>query len=139
MVEENKRLVLRFVDQMLNRQNLAVVDEVLSPDYIDHDAPPGQPVGPEGVKQTFRLVRECLEDFKVATDDVIAEGDRVVMRLTAEATHVGPFLGFTATGNRLKWTAISIYRIAGGKIAERWGLLDYRSLERQLASVGSEG
>jgi len=136
MSEENKSLVVRFVEEMLNRQNPAIIEELIAPDFVDHDAPPGQTAGPEGVKRTLKLVRECLGDFEVLTDDIIAEGDRVVTRHTAEATHIGPFLGFAPTGRRLRWTAISIYRVGDGKIAERWGLMDYRSLERQLRGEG---
>ena len=132
VLEENKALVLRFVDEMLNRQNLAVIDELIAPGCVDHDAPPDQVPGPEGVKRTLQAVRNSLTDLVVHTDDIIAEGDRVVTRHTAEATHTGSFLGFAASGRRLRWTAISIYRIAGGKIAERWGLMDVRTLRSQL-------
>jgi len=133
-LEQNKSLVCRFVDQMLNQRNLDVIDELVAPDFVDHDAPPDQSPGPDGVKRTLEAVQTALADFRVLTDDIIAEGDRVVTRHTAEATHIGPFLGFAPTGRRLRWTAISIYRIAGGRIAERWGLMDYRSLQRQLAA-----
>ena len=132
MLEENKALVFRFVDEMLNKQNPAVIDELVAPDFVDHDAPADQDPGPAGVQRTLRNVQSSLIDFQVHTEDVIAEGDRVVTKHTAEATHVGPFLGFAPTGKRLRWTAISIYRIAEGKIAERWGLMDYQSLYRQL-------
>jgi len=134
VLEENKALVCRFVDEMLNRRDPAVIDELLASDFVDHDAPPDQNPGPEGVRNSREQVQESLADFRVVTDDIIAEGDRVVVRHTAEATHVGPCFGFAATGKRLRWTAISIYRIANGRIAERWGLLDVRSLQRQLAA-----
>ena len=134
MSEQNKSLVCRFVDEMLNRQNPAVIDELVSPDFVDHDAPPDQATGPEGVKLTLAMVQRSLSDFHVLTEDIIAEGDRVVTRHTAEATQTGPFLGVAPTGKRLKWTAISIYRLVGGKIVERWGLMDFRSLQRQLAA-----
>jgi predicted ester cyclase len=133
VLEQNKFLIYRFVDQMLNKRNPDVIDELVAPDFVDHDAPPGQAPGPEGVKRTLEAVETALGDFRVLTDDIIAEGDRVVTRHTAEATHIGPFLGFAPTGRRLRWTAISIYRIADGRIAERWGLMDYRGLQRQLA------
>lgn len=131
--ERNKSLVCRFVDQMMNKGNLEVIDELIAPDFVDHDAPADQTAGPEGVKRTLEAVHKSLTDFRVLTDEIIAEGDRVVTRHTAEATHVGPFLGFAATGRRLRWTSVSIYHIVDGRIAERWGLVDYRSLQRQLA------
>ena len=134
MLEQNKSLVRRFVDEMLNKGSTAVVDELIAADFIDHDAPPDQVPGPEGVKRSLLMVRESLHDFRVSTDDIIAEGDRVVTRHTAEATQAGSFMGSAPTGKRLRWTAISIYRIENGKLAERWGLLDYRSLQLQLGS-----
>lgn len=134
MLEENKSLVRRFVDEMLNRRNPAVIDELVAPDFVDHDAPAGQAPGPEGVKKALEEVERSLADLHVRTEHMVAEQDLVVTTDTAEATHVGPFLGFAATGRRLRWTAISMYRIAGGRIAERWGLLDYRALHRQLSA-----
>lgn len=132
MLEQNKSLVCRFIDQILNKQNPEVIDELVAPDFVDHDAPADQTPGPEGIKRTLEAVHSLLADFRVSTDDIIAEGDRIVTRHTAEATHI-PFLGFAPTGRRLRWTAISIYRIADGRIAERRDLLDYRSPQRQLA------
>jgi predicted ester cyclase len=134
VLEENRALVCHFVDEMLNRQNLAVIDEAIAADFIDHDAPPDQIPGPEGVRHTFEQVQQSLTSFLVVTDDVIAEGDRVAVRHTAEATHSGSFLGFAPTGKRLRWTAIGIYRIANGRIAEHWGLMDLRALGNQLAA-----
>lgn len=133
MLEQNKSLVCRFVDEMLNKRNPDIIDELVAPDFVDHDAPPDQAPGPIGVQRTLEVVLSSLTDFRVLTDEVIAEGDRVATRHTAEATHIGPLLGFAATGKRLRWTAISIYRVADGKIAERWGLMDHSSLQRQLA------
>jgi len=132
--EQNKSLVLTFVDEMLNKRNPAIIDELISPDFVDHDAPADQAPGPEGVKRTLAMVHGSLSNLRVFTDDIIAEGDRVVVRQTAEAIQIGPFLGFAPTGKRLRWTAISIYRVANGRIAERWGLMDHRSLQQQLAT-----
>ena len=133
-IERNKELVLRFVEQFINRDNTQVVDELIAADYLDHNAPPGQKRGPDGVKATSMLVRQSLQDLRVTTEDVIAEGDRVVIRHCAEAIHAGVFMGRQPTGRRLRRQAISIYRIEEGKLAERWGLLDFRALQKQLDS-----
>lgn len=134
MSKENKSLIRRFVDEMLNKRNSAIMKELVASDFIDHDAPPHQTPGPEGIKRTLEELHLSLTDLVVHMDDIIAEGDRVVTRHTAEATHTGPFLGFAPTSRRLRWMAISIYRIADGRIAERWGLIDYRSLGHQLGA-----
>jgi predicted ester cyclase len=135
MLEANRALVLRFVDEIangVNGQKPPRIDDLVAPDFVDHDAPSDQAPGPEGVKRTLAAVGTGLGNFRVTTEDIIAEGDRVVTRHSAEATHQGMFMGFAPTGRRLRWSAISIYRIADGRIAERWGLLDYRGLVRQL-------
>ena len=130
--ERNKDLVRRFVEVVIAGTDLDAIDAMVAPDYLDHDAPPEQKRGPEGVKAMLALVRESLQDLRVTTEDMIAEGDKVVTRHSAEATHTGPFLGREATGRRLRWQTISIYRIAEGKLAERWGLMDVRALQEQL-------
>ena len=129
-----KELVRRFVEQFINQHNLRVIDELVADDYLDHDAPPEQERGPAGVKATSMLVREGLHDLRVTTEDIIAEGDRVVTRHCAEAIHAGTFMGRQPTGRRLRWQAISIYRIEERKLAERWGLLDFRALQQQMNS-----
>jgi predicted ester cyclase len=135
MLEANKSLLCRFVDEItswLNGKRPLHLENLVTPAFIDHDAPPGQVPGPEGILHTLAAVGSSLADFSITTEDIIAEGDRVVTRHTAEATHSGLFMGVAATGRRLRWTAISIYRIADGRIAERWGLLDHQGLRRQL-------
>lgn len=130
--EYNKQIVLRFVDRLINCNDPTVIDELVAEDFIDHDAPPEQERGPMGAKATWLLVRSALDDFRVTTEDIIAEGDKVVTRHKAEALHVGRFLGRPATGKHLHWQAISIYRIVEGKLTERWGLMDTRSLAGQM-------
>ena len=132
MTERNKDLVRRFVEQLINQGDPAAVDALIAEDYVDHDAPPQQVPGPDGVKETLAMIQGSLLGLRATIEDMIAEDDKVVTRHRAEATHVGPFLGRPATGKRLHWQAISIYRIAGGKLAERWGLIDIRALQWQL-------
>jgi len=135
--EGNKALVLGFVDRLINQKDPSAADDLLAADYVDHGAPRDQPRGPQGVIATYQKVSQALADMTVVTEDVIAEGDRVVTRERVEATHVKLLLGFPPSGKRVAWTAISIYRIAGGRIAERWGLIDIRSLIGQLRPQAS--
>lgn len=132
-LEQNKSLVRCFVQEILNKDDLAAVDELVAPDSVDHGAPHNQAPGPEGIKRALVVVQGALADLHVVTEHILAESDRVVAGLTTEATHAGPFMGFPPRNRRLRSTTISIFRIADGKIAERWGLMDYRSLQRQLA------
>jgi steroid delta-isomerase-like uncharacterized protein len=133
--ERNGKLVRNFIERMLN--DPGALEEFLRPDFIDHNATPDQPQGREGVKRILEKVLSALGGLRVKLEDVIAEGDRVVVRHRAEAVHVGNFMGFPGTGKTLRWTGISIYRIEDGKIAERWGLIDHAALIQQLREVSA--
>ena len=117
---ENTRVIRRLYDELFAKWNFAIVDEVFSPDFVSHDMPPGLPRGPEGVRQFYGMIRTGLPDVTLAVEDMIAEGDKVVVRWRATATHRGPFLGIPATGRPVSFGGIAIYRLANGKAVERW-------------------
>jgi steroid delta-isomerase-like uncharacterized protein len=131
--ERNGKLVRSFIDRIIS--DPGAIDEFLAPGFVDHNATPDQPQGREGVRQILGKVRSALTELRVQLEDLIAQGDRVVVRHRAEAVHVGNFMGFPGTGKTLTWTGISIYRIENGKIAERWGLIDHAALIQQLRQV----
>lgn len=118
--QENKRIVQRLYDELFSKWNFAVVDEVFSPDFVSHDMPPGLPRGPEGVRQFYTGIRSGLPDVKLTVEDMIPEGDRVIVRWRARGTHDGPFLGIPPTGKPVSFTGIAIYRLSQGKVVERW-------------------
>jgi hypothetical protein len=124
--EQDPSLVRRLVEEMLNEGNRGAVDELVAPDFVDQGAAHPRAPGPEGVQRT-------LADLRVVTDDVLAEGDRVVARLRTETTHAGLFRRFPPTPRHLGWTTISIVPIGDGKIRECCGLMVYRSLRHQFA------
>jgi predicted ester cyclase len=132
VMESNKSLVREFISRMLSEPASEVLDQYLAPDFLDHYAPPEQEPGREGVKKVFERARNILSELHVELEDMIAERDRVVIRLKTNAMQVGSFMGFPPTGKEVAWTTISIYRIEGGKIVERWGLMDHAFLLRQL-------
>ena len=102
MSEANKALYRRFVDEVINKKNLAVMDELMNPDYIEHDEmPPGMASGVEGMKQMMGMFFSAFPDMQTTTEDVIAEGDLVVGRHITTGTHRGDFMGIPATGSRL--------------------------------------
>lgn len=138
-LERNKALIRRFIDRLVNeRDPSAAVEQFLAPDFVDHNAPPEQPPGPEGVKRVSERVLSALADLRVEMDIMIAEADKVAVRHRAQARHVGNFMGVPATGKILTWTTISIYRIENGRIAERWGLIDHADLLRQLSDLDAK-
>ena len=137
-LERNKTLVRTFIEKLINEQNPAAIDDFLTADFVDHNAPPEQPPGPEGVRRVLERFLSVVANLRVETDMVVAEADKVAIRNRAQARHVGNFMGFPATGKMLTWTTISIYRIENGRIAERWGLLDHADLLRQLRDLDAK-
>ena len=130
--EQNKALVRRLVDEVFNRRNVSVVDELLAPDFIEHEVIPGLPPGREGAKQMFVMLHGAFPDFKGSIDDLIAEGEKVVMRWTWTGTQKGEFMGMPPSGKRMSIGVIDIIRFSGGKAVEHWGISDNLALMQQL-------
>lgn len=135
--EDNKALVRRFYDEVINKKNLAAIDEFVDPHVIDHALPPGMPGGIEGMKQVNALYFDAFPDTHFRVEDTIAEGEVVVARLTISATQQGAFLGLPPTGKHVTVTGITIIRCANSKIVEHWNETDMLGLWQQLAVVPS--
>ena len=101
MSEENKALVRRLYDEVLKKGDLGVIDELCSPNLVDHSAPPGVLPGIEGAKQMIGMYRAAFPDLVVSVEDLIAEGDKVVFRLTMRGTHKGELMGIAPKASRL--------------------------------------
>src|SRR5262245_26444943 len=133
--EENRALVRRITDN-LSRQKLDAVFAEFSPNFQDHDdPPPGIPPGIEGAKRFLSMLFNAFPDLQITTEDLIAQDDRVVERLTLRGTHTGVFLGTPPTGKHVAWGYINIYRIADGRIAELWSEHDRLGLMQQLGVI----
>jgi steroid delta-isomerase-like uncharacterized protein len=126
--EANKQLVREHYEQLVNRKNLAAADVQLAPDFIDHAAPPGTPRGPEAARLAMAGLHHALPDVWVTLEDVVAEGDRVAVRATWRGTHQGTFQGLTPSGRKVTLTGMVFWRVANGRIAERWATVDLREL-----------
>lgn len=134
--EQNKALARRVLEEMFNKGNLDVADELLAPDYVDHDpAMPEDVYGPEGFKQYVGAYRSAFSDLHVQIEDQIAEGDKVVTRWTGTGTHDGELAGIAPTGNRLTLPGMEIVRISGGKLVEGWEGYDSMNMMRQLGAI----
>jgi Predicted ester cyclase len=125
--EANKANARRFFDEIANRGNLAVIDELL--------APPTR----EGTKTFHAMLRGAFPDLHVTIDDAIAEGDKVVLRTTSHGTMKGEFAGMPPSGKSATWAAIYTLRFANGKIVEYWGVNDQLSMLQQLGFVEAPG
>ncbi len=133
--EKNKALNRRFVEEVINQGNLDVIEELLDPGAVDHAAPPGFATGREGAKQFAAMMRSAFPDLHLTIEDMIAEGDKVVMRSTWSGTHEGEFMGIPATGRRVTVSGIDISRVADGRMVEHWGQFDALGLMQQLGAV----
>ncbi len=136
--EENKALSRRLIEEVWNQGNLAVIDELTAPNYVDHD--PTRPIhGPEGMKQFVSMYLTAYPDTHFTIEDQIAEGDRVVTRWTARGTHKGPLMGIPPTGKQVTVAGISIDRVVNGKLVEDWSSYDALGMMQQLGVVPAPG
>jgi len=134
-VEANKALVRRFYEE-IDKGNLEALDELVAEDYIDHNPPsiPDLPKGRAGLKKAFKVFWEATPGYH-RIEDQIAEGDKVVTRLTSFGKHEGDLPGAPRTGNEMKMTSITIHRIENGKLAEKWSEKDMISLLQQIGKM----
>ncbi|MBI4672181.1 MAG: ester cyclase [Chloroflexi bacterium] len=138
--EQNIALVRRFVQEVMNKGDLAAMDEFFPVDVVDHTPEvPNLPPGREGAKILFAAYRAAFPDYHVAIDDILAEGDKVVWRWTLTGTNQGSMMGMPATGKQVKVEGIDIFRIADGKIVERWASFDQLGMMQQLGAVPAPG
>ena len=128
-LDENKTLIRRYFEEAFNSGNDALFDQFFTSDFKDHNAFEGQSPGPAGVRESYTMWRNAFPDSHGVIDDMIAEHDRVVVRTTLYATHHGTFMNIAPTHKRIEIRAISIFRIAKGKIVERWGLTEATKLK----------
>jgi steroid delta-isomerase-like uncharacterized protein len=138
--EQNKAVFRQMVADVFNRGDIQQADDLLAPDFVEHeDLPPGIPPGREGVKQLTAMMRSAFPDFKATIEDLIAEGDKVVVRMTWTGTHRGEFMGIPPTGKSVSFEVIDIVRFSGGKFVEHWGVMDSMRMMQQLGVAPAPG
>ncbi len=137
--EENKALVRRYFEAIDDRRDAAVVDEFLAPDFVSHNPSPGYGSDREGQKQAFAHFLAAAPDGYHIIDDQIAEGDKVVTRLTAHGTQTGELFGIPPTNTRITMTGIAVHRVRDGKIVEHWHEIDMLSGLQQLGVIPAPG
>ena len=129
----NKQLVEDFISALFTDGDLTAVDRYLDPDFVNHDPPlPGSPDGAAGMRQAAEVFRKAFPDWRSDLQHMIAEDDLVAEHFVAHGTHRGSVMGETPTGQEVALRGVNIFRIAGGKITERWGRLDDLGLLQQL-------
>jgi steroid delta-isomerase-like uncharacterized protein len=129
-IEANKALVRRYVE-LWSTGNLALADEVLAADYVDHTHP-NQAPGPEPVKREVVAFRTGFPDAHITIEQMIGEGDLIAFRFVLRGTHIGMFADFPPTGKEAVLTGVDFIRIADGKMVELWSTQDTFSWAQQI-------
>ena len=133
-VEQNKLLVQRYVEQVVNEQNLGAIDEFFAPDYVCHM--PGSPtMDRDGIRGFFSMLHAAFPDQVETIDDLIAEGDKVAVRWSARMTHQGEFMGIAPTGKPVTASGQAVVRIRDGKFVEEHEIFDALGIMQQLGAV----
>ncbi len=137
--EENKALIHRFVEEVLNQANPSAAAALLVPDFVGHypGLPPVQSLA--AWQQVASAYFTAFPDLQETIEDVVAEGDKVTYRVSWSATHQGDLMGIPPTGKRVTVTGMRIVRITNGKIAEQWGVDDMLGLLQQLGVIPAPG
>lgn len=133
-IEQNKAVVRRFIDEIFVRGNIEAVDDLLTDDFVPHTWP-STGDGKADLKRTIERVAKSLADIRFTIEDLIAEDDRVAVRLTASATQVGELMGLPASDRSYSIGEIHIFRIRDGRVCEHWHHFDQLGMMRQLGAM----
>jgi steroid delta-isomerase-like uncharacterized protein len=132
----NKAIISRYVDAT-NQGQLDILDDLVYPDYIEHDPVSGQKPGREGLKEAYVMFNSPFPDLNFVFEDVIGEGDLVMGRGVITGTHKGDFFGVPGTGKTVRWTGTRLFRLRDLKVVEGWVNLDMLGLMQQMGVVPS--
>ena len=130
--EQNKLMMYRMIEEIWNKGNYAVADELFAPDHFSPSAP-DLPKGPESVKMLAKMFREAMPDYHMNIDMIMSDDNQVVARFVQWGTHTGaPLMGMAPSGRRAEWTEIGVLEIKNGKITKSWYEVDMLSMLNQL-------
>jgi predicted ester cyclase len=136
MSEKNVELLRTLLGKAMNENDTSQVDALVAPSYVNHDAP--VPVrGPEGFKQLVGMFRRAFPDLQVVVDDIFADGDLVGSRGAITGTHGGDFMGVPATGRRVNFGYIDLWRVEDGRFTDTWVQMDALGLMQQIGALPS--
>ncbi len=132
---ENKTVVNRFVEEVINQGRLEQADQLVVADFVELDPLPGQQPGREGLKEVIAQMRAAFPDIHWVLDEMVTEGEKVVSRFTWSGTHRGTFLGIPATGRSISVKGVVIDRVVAGKMVDSRILMDGLSMMQQLGAL----
>lgn len=136
MTEHNVDLVRRGIEEILNRGDYAVADELFTDDFVFHTPAQTDPFhGPAGFTQYVSMIRSAFPDIRFTIEEIFGAGDAVVARWSARLTHRGEFFGLPPTGKSATLTGIHVYHCRDGRIAEEWQELNALGLMQQFGAL----
>jgi predicted ester cyclase len=135
MTLNNKAIVTEFIDRLFSDGDLSVLDELVTPDYVDHDPPFGGTGTVDGWRAMATMIRDAFPDWHSDVHALYVEGDIVIEMFTASGTHKGEIFGISPSETVCTLPGINIFRVGDGKIVERWGRVDELGMLRQLGVV----
>ena len=137
-MSDNKKTIRRYYEEVFNQGRLEVLDEIVVADHIEHNPLPGQTQGIEGIKQRVAMLRAAFNP-QFTLEDVLADGDKVVVRWSNKGTHLADFFGVPATGRPVVVSGIDIHQLREGKLAEHWAIRDDLTTMLQLGVIQPPG
>ena len=136
--EENKTRYRRTLEEVFNQGNFALVDDLVAPDFLNHEVPPGMNNrGPESTRQVATMLRTAFPDLHFTIVELVAEGDTVAGRVTMSGTHLGPFQGIPPTGRSFQQAHMHFVRFRDGKAIEHQAVRDDLGMMRQLGVIAA--
>ena len=132
--DSNKRLIRRYFEEVFNESKLEVLDEIAAHDYIEHMPFPGHSQGIEGVRQRVTMIKDAF-DPRFTLEQIVAEGDKVVVMWSNRGTHQGEFFGVPPTHKTVVTRGIDIYVIRDGRMAEHWDVVDLLGTLMQIGAI----
>ena len=134
---ENKAQLRRIYEEMFNQGNLAIADELIAPDFLNHATPPGSNRGPESMRQLITILSIAFPDMHYTVEELVAEGDTVAVRVTMSGTHrgPGPLQGMPPTGRSVRVAQMHFIRFRDGKVVEHRAVRDDLGLMQQLGII----
>jgi predicted ester cyclase len=122
---DTETVVRRLIEEGFNAGDLAVADELTSPDLVEHqDFGPGHAPGADGVRAVIASLRRAFSDFHLAIEDLVVDGDKAWVRMRATGTNDGSFMGHPPTGGRIRTDVFDVIRVRDGRMVEHWGVPD---------------
>lgn len=140
MASKNKDMMQKFADEVINKHSTAMIDSLVSPDFVEHMPDPTFGANREGMKKEMASLFQAFPDISIKTITMMADSDRVTMQYTITGTNTGTMMGMPATGKKIDVTGVDIVRFnKDGKEAEHWGYMEDMKMMQQLGMMPGMG